>query len=260
VHGIALALDLNKGFTSNGKEDSVTVFDLKTLAVTAKAGITGQNPDAILYDAFSHLVFTFNGKSANATVIDAKLNKVVATIALDGKPEFPANDGTGNLYVNIEDKNSISVINTKTLKVEKTWPIAPGEEPTGLAIDTENHRLFAVCHNKMMVIVDTQTGKVLSSLPIGERVDGVVYDPVKKRAYSSNGDGTMTVVQEVNKDSFKVTENVTTQKGARTIALAAKTHHLYLPTAEFVPSPDSTQKRPNVKPNSFVVLDIAPVQ
>jgi YVTN family beta-propeller protein len=264
VHGIAIANDLNRGYTSNGQDSSVTVFNLQSLAVITKVSITGKNPDAILYDPSSHNVFTFNGKSSNASVIETKGNKQIATIPLDGKPEFAATDAKGMVYVNIEDKNEISVIDVKTLKVVKTWPIAPGEGPSGLTIDAVNHRLFTVCHNKLMMVLDAESGKVITSLPIGERVDGVAYDPSSKRAFSSNGDGTVTVVQEISKNSFTVLENVATQKGARTIAVNTKTHHLYLPTAEFNPAPIGTKEnpspRPTVKPGSFVVLDIAPAK
>jgi DNA-binding beta-propeller fold protein YncE len=263
VHGIAIAADLSKGFTSNGKEDTITVFDLKTLAVLTKIPVTGKNPDAIIYDPLSQQVFTLNGKSSNATVIDAKSNNVVGTIALDGKPEFPAVDGKGNLYVNIEDKSMICLINTKTLKVEEKWSIAPGEEPSGLAIDAAGHRLFSVCHNKLMVVVDTQNGKVVTTVPIGERVDGAGFDPIKKRAYSSNGDGTMTVVQADANGKYTVLENVPTQKGARTMAVDGGTHHVFLPTAEFGPAPEPTAEnprpRPAIKPGTFAILDIEPL-
>ena len=264
VHGIAIAGDLNRGFTSNGKDNSVTVFDLKTLAVLANIATTGKNPDAIIYDPLSQRVFTFNGGSANATVIDAKSTNVVGTVVLDGKPEFPAIDGKGNLFVNIEDKNQISLINTKTLKVEQKWPIAPGEEATGLAIDTTGQRLFSVCHNRLMIIMDTQNGKVVGSVPIGERVDAAGFDHEKKRVYSSNGDGTLTVVQQEDKDKHTVLENVPTQKGARTMAVDTKTHHVFLPAAEFGPAPEPTtdnpRPRPTIKPGSFVILDVEPVK
>ncbi|HAH23187.1 MAG TPA: hypothetical protein DCL77_05415 [Prolixibacteraceae bacterium] len=258
IHGIAVVNSLNKGFTSNGRDSSVTVFDLKTLEITGKIKVTGKNPDAILYDAFSQKLFTFNGGSSSATVIDPKLNKEIGTISLDGKPEFPASDGNGKIYVNIEDKSEISVINSTTLKVEKTWSIAPGEEPSGLALDNETHRLFSVCGNKLMVISDAEAGKVVTTLPIGDRCDGVAFDPSLKRAYSSNGEGTITVVQEENKDQFKVVETIVTQKGARTIAVDKRNHHLYLPTAEFEPAQGNG--RPAMKPGTFVVLEVAPVK
>jgi YVTN family beta-propeller protein len=257
VHGIALAKDLNKGFISNGRDSSVTVIDLKTYKTLAKIQVTGKNPDAIIYDPYSQLVFTFNGRTANSTVIDAKTNQVKATIKVDGKPEFVQTDLKGNIYVNIEDKSMIDVIDTKMLKMTKHWSIAPGEEPSGLALDNETHRLFSVCGNKMMVVSDAQTGKVITTLPIGDGCDGVAFDPVLKRAYSSNGEGNITIVQEVNKDKFVVLGNVATQKSARTIAVNTKTHHLYLPAAEFNAQTGNSKQRPAMKSGSFVILDVA---
>ena len=259
VHGIALAKDLNKGFISNGKDSSVTVFDMKKLTVIEKINVTGKNPDAILYDPFTHRVFTFNGRSSNSTVIDAKTDKVIGTIALEGKPEFAVSDEKGKIYVNIEDKSKLCMINPLTMKVEQTWSIAPGEEPSGLALDNKTHRLFSVT-DKLMVILDANTGKVITTLPIGDRVDGVSFDPIKKRAYSSNGDGTMTVVQEESENSFKVIATVKTQAGARTITIDKTTGKIYLPTAEFGEAPAATKEnphpRPVVKPGSFVVIEV----
>ncbi len=249
IHGIAIAPDLNKGFTSNGRDSSVTVFNLKTLEVIAQIKITGRNPDAILYDAFAHKVFVFNGGSANSTVIDAKDNKVIGTIPLDGKPEFSVTNGKGLIYVNIEDKSLINVINATILKVEQHWSIAPGEEPSGLALDNITHRLFSVCGNKLMVVTDAETGKVITTLPIGDRCDGVAFDPEYKRAYSSNGEGSVTMVQEVDANTFKVLETIPTQAGARTITVNKTTHHLYLPTAEFEATPAESNRRPAIKPN-----------
>jgi YVTN family beta-propeller protein len=260
IHGIAIAADLNKGFTSNGRDTTVTVFDLKTLEVTARIKVTGRNPDAILYDPFSQKLFTFNGRSSNATVIDAKTNSVVATIPLDGKPEFSVTDGKGKVFVNIEDKSLITVINAITLKVDQKWSIAPGEEPSGLALDNETHRLFSVCGNKLMVVSDAEAGKVITTLPIGDGCDGVAFDPAFKLIYSSNGEGTITVMQEENKDSYKVLETVPTQKGARTITLDKTTHHLFLSTAEFEAAPAGENRRPPMKPGTFVVLEIGTVK
>jgi DNA-binding beta-propeller fold protein YncE len=256
IHGIAISNDLNKGFTSNGRDSSVTIFNLKTLEVITKINVTGRNPDAILYDPFSQKVFTFNGAGNNSTVIDAKTDKVIGTITLDGKPEFSVSDGKGKVYVNIEDKSVINVINSVTLKVEQHWTIAPGEEPSGLALDNQTHRLFSVCANKLMVITDAESGKIITTLPIGVRCDGVAFDPVNKRAYASNGEGTVTVVKEETENSFKVLETVTTQPGARTIAINKTTHHLYLTTAEYETPVAATNRRLSVKPNSFVILDI----
>ena len=260
VHGIALAKDLGKGFISNGRDTSVTIIDLKTLKFTAKVKVTGTNPDAILYDSFSQKIFTFNARSSNSTVIDAKTNKVIGTIHLIGKPEFSVTDLKGKIYVNIEDKNSICVIDVNTLKVEKTWSIAPGDAPSGLAIDIKNHRLFSVCENKLMVVVDSDNGKVITTLKIGEGVDGVSFDPGLNRAYSSNGEGTITVVQEKDANTFTVLENVMTQKGARTITVNTKTHKIYLPTAVYGEVPAATEQNPHpratVKPGTFTVLEI----
>lgn len=260
VHGITLAKDLNKGFISNGRDTSVTVIDLKTLKFIAKVKVTGNNPDAILYDPFSHKVFTFNGRSSNSTVIDAVTDKVIGTIKLAGKPEFAVTALNGKIYVNIEDKSSISEINVNTLTVEQTWSIAPGEAPSGLAFDLKNHRLFSVCDNKLMVVVNSDNGKVITSLPIGDGVDGVSFDPILNRIYSSNGEGTMTVVQEKDANTFSVLENVPTHKGARTVTLNSKTHKVYLPTAEYnaAPAPTAQNPRPRatVKPGTFTVLEV----
>ncbi len=262
VHGITLAKDLHKGFISNGKDTSVTVFDLNTFATITKVKVTGKNPDALIYDAFSKKVFVFNGRSSNATVIDATTNAVVATIALDGKPEFSAVDGKGKVFLNIEDKSTLVVINSSSLKVEQSWPIAPGQEASGLAMDVKNNRLFLVCDNKLMVILDASTGKVVSNLPTGEGTDGVSFDPGTERAFASNGQGTITVVQGEKGGNYKVVENIPTQKGARTITVDTNTHHLYLPTAEFEPAPvgeGSEKKRPSMKKGTFCILDIAPL-
>ncbi|MCX6258009.1 MAG: YncE family protein [Bacteroidia bacterium] len=263
VHGIALARDLDKGFISNGRDTSVTVIDLKKLTIIEKVKVTGNNPDAILYDIFTHRIFTFNGRSSNATVLDARTDKVIGTIPLEGKPEFAVSDGHGKVYVNIEDKSKLCLIDPQTMKVEQSWPLAPGDGPSGLALDDKTHRLFSVC-DKLMVVVDALTGKVITTLPIGDRVDGVAFDPGEKCAYSSNGDGTMTVVQEENENTFKVLENVKTQKGARTITLDKSTHKIYLPTAEFGETPLATKEnphpRPSIKPGSFVILELVPVK
>ena len=263
VHGIAIATDLNKAFISNGRDSSVTIIDLTTLAFITKVTVTGQNPDAIIYDPFSHNVFAYNGRTANATVIDGSANKVVATIKLDGKPENSVSDGKGKVYVNIEDKSEISLINSKTNQVEQTWSIAPGEEASGLALDNETHRLFAVCSNKLMIVMDALSGKVIASLPIGSGSDGAAFDPSLKRAYSSNGEGTLTVVQEISQNEFKVLENVPTQQGARTITVDKKTHHIFMSTAEYeaaTPSAGNTNRRPAVKPGTFTILDVVPVK
>lgn len=258
VHGIALAHDLGKGFTSNGRDNTVTVFDLKTLKETARIKLEGGvNPDAILYDAASKRVFTFNGRSNNATAIDAATDKLVGNIPLDGKPEFAAADGKGMVYVNIEDKNEITMIDTRKAAVVKSWPLAPCEEPSGLAMDHKHRRLFAGCHNKMMAVMDADTGKVVATVPIGEGVDANGFDPGTGLAFSSNGDGTLTVAHQDSADKYTVVENAQTQKFARTMALDTNTHDVYLVTAEIEELPPAEgQQRPrrSVKPGTFTLL------
>lgn len=253
VHGIAFASDEQKGFITCGRDTSVTVFNLQTLAVLNTIKATGNNPDAVLYDPYSHHILTFNHSGSSATVIDPATEKVVGTIALDGSPEFAVTDSMGAIYVNIEDKSEVAVINASTLQVEKYWPIQPGEEPTGLAYDAANKRLFSVC-DKLMVVLDANTGKVIRTVPIGEHVDGAAYDPVYQRAFSSNGDGSLTVVDASNKEC-KVLQTLPTQQGARTIGLDHQTHRLYLPTAEYGAAAGANG-RPSPKPGTFTVLEV----
>jgi DNA-binding beta-propeller fold protein YncE len=263
VHGIAIAAEFNKGFISNGPDSNVTVFSTKDFSVIEKVKVTGKGPDAIIFEPYSKTIITWNGRTSNATVIDAKTDKVIQTISLAGKPEAAVSDGKGKVFVNIEDKGEVCMINVKTWKVEQTWSIAPGEGPSGLALDNENHRLFSAT-DKLMVVLDAETGKVITTLPTGDRVDGAGFDPGLKRAYSSCGEGLLTVVQEENKDSFKVIANIPTQAGARTISVSSKTHRFYLSTAELGPTPEKTadnpRPRPTVKPGTFTVLVVEPVQ
>jgi len=262
VHGIALAAEFGKGYISCGKDTSLIVFDLKTLATLRKVKSTGNNPDAILYDPFSKRIFAFNGKSNSATVLDPASDSVVATIPLGGKPEVAVTDGKGRLFLNLEDKGLLAVLDAKAGKVVATWPLAPGEEPSGLAIDAGSGRLFSVCANKLMIVLDGATGKRLATVPIGSGVDGVAYDAAEKRIFASNGEGTLTIVQASDKDEYRVLQTLPTQKGARTITVDPKTHHVFLPTADFgpapAPTPEHPKSRPPVIPNTFVVLDIAP--
>lgn len=260
VHGIALAPSLNKGFTSNGQDSSVTAFNLATLQPLGKIKVHGSNPDAILYDEFSKKVFTGNGRSASFSVIDAENDREVAVIPLEGKPEAIVTNGKGKIYVNIEDKNLIEMIDAVTLKVVARWSIEPGDEPSGLALDNQNHLLFSVCGNKLMVVTDAETGKQVATLPIGDGCDGAAFDPDSKRVYSSNGEGTMTVVQVVSAKTFKVLENFPTLQGARTIALDMTTHRIYMPTAEFGAPPADGSRRPSLKPGSFRILEISVVK
>jgi DNA-binding beta-propeller fold protein YncE len=258
VHGIALAPELGRGFTSNGREGTVSIFDIKTLATNSKVKV-GENPDAILYDPASKRVFTFNGRSQDSTAIDAATGKVVGTIKLDGKPEFAATDAKGGIWVNIEDKSELVAIDPNKLEVKAKWPLAPCTEPSGLAIDRKNRRLFAGCDNKMMAVVDADSGKVLATPPIGDGVDATAFDPETGLAFAScGGDGVLTVVREDSPDKFSVAENVPTQKGARTMALDTKTHKVFVVTAQFgsrpAPTADNPHPRPAILPDSFVVL------
>lgn len=262
VHGVALAEDLGFGFTSNGRSDSVTVFDLNTFAVVETIKITGANPDAILYEPFSKRVLTFNGRSANVTAIDAATRRVVGTLAVSGKPEVAVADGRGQVFVNIEDKNLIAVIDAATLTVSKYWPLGSCDGPTGLAIDRQRNRLFSVCHNKKMIVVDGNSGNVIKELPIGADVDGAAFDPEMDLAFSSNGDGTVTIVKSSESGQFAVVGTVATQKSAKTIALDSITHRIYLPAASFAPPPPPTPEQPKPRasmiPDSFVILVLAP--
>ena len=254
VHGIALANDLNKGFISNGRGNSVTVFDLKTLKTTNTIKLEGaENPDAILYDPASRRVLTFNGRSKNATAIDATNDSIVGTIPLDGKPEFAVSDGRGMVFVNIEDKSELTQIDAKNAKVVKTWPLTGCEEPSGLAMDQKTRRLFAGCHNKVMAVVNADSGAVIATPAIGQGVDANAFDAERKLAFSSNGDGTLTIVREESADKFTVVQNVQTARGARTMALDPKTHNIYLVTAEFG-QPPAGGGRPPMVPGSFQML------
>ncbi|MET4139650.1 YncE family protein [Pedobacter sp. UYP1] len=250
VHGIALVSVLKKGYTSNGKSGECTVFDLQTNAVLRKIKV-GENPDAIFYDDFSKKIFVFNGHSLNASVIDPVKDQVIATIPLGGKPETGVSDGKGKVYVNIEDKNEVVCLDTRNLKVIKRFKLAGGEEPSGLAIDRLTSRLFVGCSNKVLIVMDAITGKQISTLPIGDGSDGVVFDPQLKLVYSANGEGTLTVIKEVNANKFEVLENVKTKKGARTIALDEINHHIFLPTADLKPGKGKKAAR---IPGTFTVL------
>ncbi len=257
VHGIALAQDLGKGFTSNGRENSVTVFDLKTLKETARIKIEGENPDAILYEPTTQRIFTFNGRSKNATVIDAAKGTVVGNIPLDGKPEFAAADGKGVVFVNIEDKNEITSIDAKKASVIKSWPLTGCDEPSGLAMDVKNRRLFSGCGNKVMAVTNADTGKVVTTIPIGQGVDANAFDADNQLAFSSNGEGTLTVAHEDSTDKYSVVDNATTQRGARTMALNTDTHEALVVTAEIEEAPpakEGERPRRTMKPGTFTLL------
>ena len=258
VHGIALAPELGKGFVSNGREGTVTVFDIKTLVPIGSKIKVGENPDAILYEPATKRVFTFNGRSQDSTAIDAASGKVLGTIKLDGKPEFAASDAKGEVFVNIEDKSELTVIDPNKLEVKTKWPLAPCTEPSGLALDRKNRRLFVGCDNKMMAVVDADSGKVLATPAIGEGVDATAYDEEAGLAFASCGEGVLTVVREDSPQKFSVVENVKTEPGARTMALDTKTHNLFTVTAKFGPPPAATADNPHprrtILPDTFEVL------
>lgn len=262
IHGIAIAPELGRGWTSNGRDSSVTVFDTHTFATLATVKLPARNPDAILYDPASRRVFTFNGGSSNATVLDARSNEVVGTVPLGGTPEFAVVDGAGKLWVNLEDSSAIVVLDTHRLNVRARWPIAPGEGPSGLALDRAHHRLFAACGNKTLVVVNSENGHVVATAPIGEGVDAVVYDAARGLVLTSNGEGTMTVVRQDSPDRYHVVETVTTERGARTLALDSVTGAVYSATADYGPPPAPTPERPHPRPSlvpgSFRVLVIKP--
>ncbi len=253
VHGIAFDVANKKGFTSNGRINTVTVFDINTNKVLAQIA-TGQNPDAIIYEPFSKKIITCNGRSKNLNIIDPVLNKVMDSVDVGGKPETPVSDGAGKLFVNIEDKNEIIVVDTKTFKVTNRWSIAPGDGPTGLAFDKQTKRLFAGCE-KLLMVIDATNGKVVDKITIGDGCDGVAFDAATKNIYTANGaDGTLTVIHEESASTFKVIENVPTKKSARTIILDPQTHLIYLPAAD-LEAPDPTQKgRPKMKAGTFQIL------
>lgn len=252
VHGIAVVPELGRGFTSNGRTDNVTVFDLKSLKILNTIKV-GTNPDAILYDPVTKRVFTMNGRSHDTTAINAADGTVAGTLDLGGKPEFAVADGTGGIYVNLEDRSEIVHFDGQKLTLLSRWPLAPCQEPSGLALDPKNRRLFAGCHNKMMAVVDADTGKVLATPAIGEGVDGNAFDPDTDYAFASNGEGTLTVVHEDSASSFTVLENVPTKRSARTMALDRKTHNIFLSAADLEP-PAPGERRGRIKPGSFVVL------
>jgi YVTN family beta-propeller protein len=255
VHGIAIAADEGRGFTSNGRANTVTVFDLKTLktVTTVKAGT---NPDAIVYDPATKRVFTMNGRSQDTTAINVADNTVGGTLALGGKPEFAVADGKGNIYVNIEDKSELVHFDSKTLKILNRWPMAPCQEPSGLAADWKSRRLFAGCDNKLMAVISADDGKVVATVPIGDGVDANAFDPELNLAFASTGDGNLTIAHEDGPDKYTTVATVPTKKSARTMGLDIKAHQIFLPAADFDP-PAPGERRGKMKPGSFVVLVVS---
>jgi len=252
VHGIAFDLADKKGFTSNGRLNNVTVFDLQTNKILTQIP-AGTNPDAIMYEPFSKKIITCNGRSKNLSIIDPVNNRLIDSVDVGGKPETAVTDGAGKIFVNIEDKNEIVEIDARTLKVLNHWSLSPAEGPTGLEYDKTTKRLFAGC-DKVLVVLDATNGKVVDKLPIGDGCDGVAFDESNKNIYTSNGEGTMTVIHEENANKFVVLENIITKKSARTIALDRQSHLIYLPAAEFEAQEPGQKGRPKMKPGTFQVL------
>lgn len=258
VHGVALAPGLDRGYASNGRSNTITIFKLSTLEVLAQVKATGEGPDAILFDPFTNRVFSFNGRGKNATVIDAGKGEVVGTIPFGHKPEFAATDNQGHVFVNLEDSAELAVIDAQKLTIEKKWSLAPIEDPTGMAIDLKHNRLFIVGGNKLMAVVDAKTGKLVATPAIGAGADAAAYDAELGLAFSSNGEGTLTVVRQDGPDQYAVLEQVPTKRGARTLALDSTTHRIYLPAAEYGLVPAATKEnprpRPAMLPDSFKLL------
>ncbi len=257
THGVVFSTDGVHGYITDGGANQVAEFNRKTNTIE-KTIPAGTGPDGEVFDPYTKTVWAFNGRSHDATVIDTTTNTVVATIALPGKPEFPVSDGAGFVYDNIEDKSEIVKLDAKAHTVAATWPVAPCEEPSGLAIDREHRRLFAVCHNQMMAVVDTDSGKVVATPAIGDGPDAARFSSAGQYAFSSNGAGTLTVVHEDGPDHYSVVQNLDTKRGARTMAMDPDGSHLYLVTAEFGPRPEPTAEnphpRPTIVPGSFEVV------
>jgi len=259
VHGVAIANALHRGYTTNGASNSVTEFDLDTLQRIRDIGVSGQSPDAIVYDTFSRHVFVFNARSNNASVIDPSSGKEIATVAFEGNPELGASDGKGRIFVNVEDKAEIAEIDSVAMRVTHTWALPGCEEPSGLALDVSHARLFSVCQNGTMAITDADSGRQVARVAIGEGPDGAAFDPAMQMAFSPNGkSGTLTVVHEDDPDHFRVMQTLATQASARTIALDPVSHRLYLPAASFSGQPAPGQRRPPMVPDSFRVLVVEP--
>lgn len=263
VHGFLAIPELGRGFSTNGKESKTSVIDLSTLKTIAKVE-TGENPDALVYEPRRKGIYIFNHKGDSATVIDATSAKVVTTIALGGSPEFAVVDrAAGRVYCNLEDKSEVVAIDAMQHEVVARWPIAPGEEPSGIALDSKHHRLFSGCHNKMMTMLDTESGKVIATAPIGAGVDGCAFDDATQLVFASCGDGTTTIAREESPEKLTVVQTLPTEHGARTIALDPATHRIYLPSAQFEPAPSpvpgATPQRPTIVPNSLKLLVYGPV-
>lgn len=257
VHGIAVAPDLGRGFITSGGDNMLVIFDLKTLAVLDKVKV-GERPDAILYDAFNHRVYTFNAKTQDSTVVDAATGKVVGTIPLGGKPETPATDGKGTIFVNIEDKSEIARIDAASLKVTARWPMAGCKDPSALAFDKTHRRLFAGCDEKVMAVVNADSGKLVTTVPIGDGVDAGAFNPKTQQIFMSTGEGVMTVIHEDSPDKYSVVQNIPTARGARTMTLDEASNTAYTVTAQFEDKPPAPGQRRAMVPGTFELLVVQP--
>ncbi len=262
VHGVAVVPDLGHGYTSNGRANTVTVFDLRTLATLKTISGVGRNPDAIIFEPVTRRVLTMNGGTGNVSFIDVATDSVIGAVAVGGKPEFAVADGRGHVFVNNEDSSTVVELDARAMTRLHTWSMAPCDGPSGLAMDVRTRRLFAVCGNAKMMVVDADNGRVVADLPIGQGADGVKFDPRTRNAFSSNGEGTMTVVHEDSPSRFSVAATVPTQRGARTLALDERTGKVYTVTAEYgpapAPTPDRPRPRPAMVPGTFTLLVVEP--
>ena len=259
VHGVALAHEFNKGFITDGGENAVVVFDLSSNTVTKKITV-GNAPDAVLYEPMKKRVYAFNAHSHSASVIDAERGNIVATVPLSGIPEFAATDGKGNVFVNIENKNSLVRLDPDGTKVAKEWPLSPCKGPSGLAMDTQGRRLFSVCDNKLMIVTDADSGKQIAQIPVGVEPDAAIYDAEQKLVFASNCDGTLTIVKQEDRDHYTVLQNVKTEREARTMALDPVSHKLFLPSEQILPGskPPDPGDLPEFTPGTFHMMIVAP--
>ncbi|HEY9262369.1 YncE family protein [Chitinophaga sp.] len=254
VHGVAFAEKFRKGYTTNGKLNTSTVFNIQTNQVLGEIK-TGSKPDAILFDPFSQKIIICNGSSANLTVIDPASDKVVATVALGGSPETAVTDGKGHIYVNLEDKSEVVKVDANTFTAGPHWSLGKGEAPTGLAIDVSTHRLFSGCDNKWLVVLNADNGHIVTTLSIGDGCDGVAFDATEKTIFAANGEGTLSVIQELSADKYLSTATIPTRKGARTLVADPQTHRVYLPVADYLPAAGNAKA--TVAPGTFKVLEVS---
>lgn len=252
VHGIAIATEFGRGFITEDQANKITIFDLKTLNKIGTAK-TGNGPDGIIYDGYSKRVFVFSG-DGRVTAVSARTGKVEGSAELGGRPEFAASDGRGHIYNNLEDKSEVVQIDSRTLRILKRWPLAPGESPSGMAIDAAHHRLFVGCRNRILVVMNADNGNIVRTVPIGDGVDANRFDPATKLVFSSNGDGTLTVIHEDSPDVYSVIADVPTQRGARTMELDPETHRVYLVTAQLGPQPKQPHTPLSMVPGTFELL------